>query len=154
MPGMPSRSVATRQHKVRGGGMTSTSGGTRPGRPWPWTLTLLLSLVGLPALATAQSSEVNVIKSLKAVRSAVEIRLTSSRPFGVRNALVVLRIGTQIFTKSRPPEDGSLNTLIFTLPFEQFARTAFGDRITVQYGDEPEWDFGILDKRLLDEKAE
>jgi hypothetical protein len=58
------------------------------------------------------------------------------------------------FVGSRPPEDGSLNTLIFTLPFEQFARTAFGDRITVQYGDEPEWDFGILDKRLLDEKAE
>jgi len=133
--------------------MTSTSGGTRPGRPWPWTLTLLLSLVSLPALATAQP-EVNAIKSIKTLGSEVEIQLTSSRPFGVRNALVVLRIGTQKFTKSRPPEDGSLNTLIFTLTSDQFARTAFGDRVTVQYGDEPGWDFGTLDKRLLDDRAE
>jgi hypothetical protein len=133
--------------------MTSTSGGTRPGRPWAWTLTLLLSLVGVPALATAQP-EGNVIERLTTVRSAVEIQLTSSRPFGVRNALIVLRIGSQRFTKSRPPEDGRLNTLIFTLPAEQFARTAAGDRVTVQYGDEPEWDFGTLDKRLLDKKAE
>jgi hypothetical protein len=67
--------------------MPGTSGGTRPRRPWQRTLTLLLSLVGLPALATAQP-------------------------------------------------------------------TAPGDRVTVQYGDEPGWDFGILDKRLLDKTAE
>jgi hypothetical protein len=95
-----------------------------------------------------------MIKSIKTVRSAVELQLTSSRSFGVRNALVVLRIGTQKFTKSRSPEDGSLNTLIFTLTADEFARTAPGDRVTVQYGDEPGWDFGTLDKRLLDKKAE
>jgi hypothetical protein len=133
--------------------MTGTSGGTRPMRPWPWTLTLLLSLIGLPALATAQP-EVNVIKSMKTVSTGVELQLTSSRSLGVRNALVVLRIGTQKFTKSRSPEDGSLNTLIFTLTSEEFARTAPGDRIWVQYGNGPGWDFGTLDKRLLDKKAE
>jgi hypothetical protein len=133
--------------------MTGTRGGTRPRRPWPWTLTLLLSLVGLPALATAQP-EVNVIKSMKTIRSEVELQLTSSRLFGVRNALVVLHIGTQEFTKSRSPEDGSLNTLIFTLTSDEFARLAPGDRVTVQYDNEPGWDFGTLDKRLLDKKVE
>ena len=133
--------------------MTGTRRGTRPGRLWLWTLTLLLFLVGLPALATAQP-EVNVIKSIKTVRSEVEIQLTSSRAFGVRNALVVLRIGTQEFTNSRSPEDGSLNTLIFTLTSDEFARLAPGDRVTVQYGDEPGWDFGTLDKRLLDKTVE
>ena len=133
--------------------MTGTKGGTGPGRPWPWTLTLLLSLLGLQALATAQP-EVNVIKSMKTVGSEVELQLTSSRSFGVRNALAVLRIGTQEFTKSRSPEDGSLNTLIFTLTSDEFARLAPGDRVTVQYGNEPGWDFGTLDKRLLDKKVE
>ena len=133
--------------------MTGTRGGTRPGRLWPWLLTLLLSLIGLPALATAQP-EVNVIKSMKTVGSEVELQLTSSRSFGVRNALVVLRIGTQEFTKSRSPEDGSLNTLIFTLTSDEFARLAPGDRVTVQYDNEPGWDFGTLDKGLLDKKVE
>jgi hypothetical protein len=99
-------------------------------------------------------SEVNVVKSIKTTKAGVEIQLTSSRAFGVRNALVVLSIGAQKFSKSRPPEDGSLNTLIFTLMSDQFARTALGDRVIVQYGDEPKWDFGTLDKRLLDEKTE
>jgi hypothetical protein len=133
--------------------MTGTRGGTRPGGPWPWPVTLLLSLVGLPALATAQP-EVNVIKSMKTVSSGVELRLTSSRSFEVRNALVVLRIGTQEFTKSRSPEDGSLNTLIFTLTSDEFARLAPGDRVTIQYDNEPGWDFGTLDKRLLDKTVE
>jgi len=133
--------------------MTGTRGGTRPGRLWPWLLTLLLSLIGLPALATAQP-EVNEIKSMKTVGSEVELQLTSSRSFGVRSALVVLRIGTQEFTKSQSPEDGSLNTLIFTLTSDEFARLAPGERVIVQYDNEPGWDFGALDKCLLDKKVE
>ena len=133
--------------------MIGTDKGTRPMGLWPCALIGLLTLVGVPVLAMAQS-EVNTIKSLRRGNSEIDRHLTSSRPFGVRNALIVLRIGSQRFTKSRPPEDGSLNTLIFTLTSDQFARTTPGDRVAVQYGDEPGWDFGPLDKRLLDEQAE
>jgi hypothetical protein len=63
----------------------------------------------------------------------------------------MLRIGTQVFTTSRHPDDGSLYTLIFTVPPEHLARAA-GARVVVQYGHDArvQWDFGPLDRALLD----
>jgi hypothetical protein len=104
---------------------------------------------------------VNIIKSIKYVDSSdaledkagVEIELISTRAFPVRNELAVLRVGDGEFTLSRYPEDGHTNTLIFTLTTKEFARLANGDPVTVQYGrglSGGGWDFGPLDKNLLD----
>ena len=93
----------------------------------------------------------NRIKTIQRTQAGIEIELTSPTPFPVRNEVVVLRIGTQEFTTSRHPEDGNLNTLIFTVPPEQLARAA-GERVIVQYGhnESVQWDFGPLHRALLD----
>jgi hypothetical protein len=52
----------------------------------------------------------------------IEIEVESSRPFPVRDALTVLRIGDREYTKSRYPDDGSLNRLIFYVPEGDFPK--------------------------------
>lgn len=132
--------------------MTSmTHRGTRPGRRW---LGVLLScLVSVPAFAAEK--DVNVVKSMRAVDSEVEIEVHSSREFPVRDQVVILRIGKREFSKSRPPDDGSLHTLIFHVPADEFAQLADGDPMTVQYGRHDDardrWDFGPLSKAQLAE---
>jgi hypothetical protein len=95
---------------------------------------------------------VNVIKNIQPTPGGIEIELTSPTPFPVRNAVVMLRIGTQECMTSRYPVDGNLNTLIFTMKPEQFARAAAGERVVVQYGHDTsvQWDFGPLDRAWLD----
>jgi len=117
-------------------------------RPTLPGLLILLFFLFLPAAATTQV--VNAINTIKTVEAGVDVELTSPRGFPVRNELIVLRIGTREFTRSRSPEDGSLNTLIFTLTAEEFAATATGDRVVVQCGLDEVWDFGTLDKSRLD----
>ena len=132
--------------------MTANDRGTRRRRPRRPVPQLLLVLLLLPAVATAQ--EANAINAIKTVEAGVDIELTSTREFLVRDEVVVLRIGAREFKRSRSPEDGSLNTLIFTLTTEEFAATNTGDRVTVQYGRGESrsdvWDFGTLDKSRLD----
>ncbi len=97
----------------------------------------------------------NAIQSIRTVQGTVEIELTSATEFPVRDELVRLRIGAQEFTRSRPPRDGRLNALIFTLTAEQFDKLADGDEVIVQYGRDgasQRWRFGKLDKRLKDKK--
>lgn len=105
----------------------------------------------------------NVIKAIRSspyetapngltIRSGVEIELYSPRSFPVGNERVVLKIGKQQFTRSRSPDDGTLNTLFFLLPAQAFARAVDGDPVTIQYGlgdTGRRWDFGKLNKRLL-----
>jgi hypothetical protein len=102
--------------------------------------------------STAQ--DVNTIKSIRTTPSRVEIELYSSRPFPVRALPPVLRMGSKEFTLSRNPEDGSLNTLIFTLTPDEFAQIQAGDQVTVHYGSGElpgqQWDFSVLDNDLLD----
>lgn len=104
---------------------------------------------------------VNVISRVQNIPSAdvledqpaVEIEVTSSEGFPVRNELPVLRIGKQEALLSRYPNDGDTHKLIFTLTPEEFAQTSTGDPVTVQYGrDEPGeiWNAGLLDKRVVD----
>jgi len=124
---------------------------TRRGKTWRSALSVLIFLLSLPALATGE--EMNTIKGIKTVQSGIEIELNSTKPFPVRSQITVLRIGGKEFTNSRYPEDGSLNTLIFTLTFDEFEQTATGDQVTVQYGHGElvdRWDFGSLDKSWLD----
>jgi hypothetical protein len=145
---------------------------TKSGKIWQWVFVLFLCLGCSLALAAEAKKEVNTIRSIKTVAVAaaransrtqpeIEIELNSTREFPVRNQIVVLRIGDEEFTRSRSPEDGSLNTLIFILPADQFTKAANGDPVAVYYGrDDPNerddqkdrWEFGRLDKSLLDKK--
>lgn len=123
---------------------------------------LLACLVLSAAVASAQGGkpDVNTVKSVRAVDGAIEIELHSSREFPVRDEVVVLRIGTKEFLRSRSPADGSLNTLIFIVSTEDFDALADGEPLVVKYGrskdgtDAPErdhgprWNFGRLNKAL------
>jgi hypothetical protein len=120
-------------------------------RQWACAAPVLLVLGLLPALTRAQ--QVNVIKNIQmTLEGSIEIELTSPTPFPVPSEVVMLRIGNQESTISRHPDDGNLNTLIFTVQPEQFARAAAGERVVVQFGHDEsvQWDFGPLDRALLD----
>jgi hypothetical protein len=120
-------------------------------RQWACAAPVLLVLGLLPALTRAQ--QVNVIKNIQmTLEGSIEIELTSPTPFPVRSEVVMLRIGNQESTISRHPDDGNLNTLIFTVQPEQFARATAGERVVVQFGHDAsrQWDFGPLDGALLD----
>lgn len=83
---------------------------------------------------------------------AIEVEVTSTREFPVRDELAVLRIGAQEFNISRYPDTGDTHTLIFTLVADEFAQAASGADITVQYGSGESnlvWSFGPLNKALL-----
>jgi hypothetical protein len=99
------------------------------------------------------AQERNTVDSIKTVQSKVEIQVSSTKEFPVRDQLVVLQIGSKQFTLSRYPADGRLNTLIFTLAAEEFDQLNNGDDIIVQYGREESterWRFGKLDKTQRD----
>jgi hypothetical protein len=113
---------------------------------------------GVASLAAQGSKpDVNTIRSIRSVDRAVEIELHSTREFPVRAEVVVLRIGTREFLLSRPPADGSLHTLIFTVAAEDFAAVPDGAPVVVKYGKGPDegepaaaaalrWTFGKLNK--------
>lgn len=115
-------------------------------------LALLFFLASLPVLA--QAGDKHTIKSIKTVKDGIDIEVHSTRVFPVRNELVVLRVDKKEFTKSRSPQDGNLNTLIFTLTSSEFEReTATGDDVFVQFGRGEGSDrryFGKLDKSKRD----
>jgi hypothetical protein len=101
---------------------------------------------------------------MRTVGSGVDIEVHSSRPFPVRDDVIVLRIGDKDFLRSRAPADGNLNTLIFSLSAAEFSQLKDGDRMTVGFASRlriPErasdpsdpsrhWDFGTLDRSRLD----
>jgi hypothetical protein len=102
----------------------------------------------------------NNVKSIKSVLSspalnnqgAVDITLSSNRPFLPGGELLVLRIGSQQFDVSRLGDDGSTNQVTFTLTSDQFAAVQQGDPMAVQYGDGGNgitWNFGHVDKTML-----
>ena len=131
---------------------------------------VLACVLSLPAFLASQAGgqDANVVRSIRAVTVAassapaptIEIELNSSREFPVRDEIVILRIGGRDFSRSRPPKDGSLNTLIFMLTADEFAQLPDGAAMSVRYGrglrDESSvgtatarWDFGKLNKALL-----
>jgi hypothetical protein len=127
------------------------------------------------ALATPAAQEPpiqNVVRNIRAATpriakaaAEIEIELYSSREFPIVNQVVVLRIGTRDFLKSRSPEDGSLHTLIFSVPADVFDSLPDGAPLAVRFGkSDPDtqqdaareraasrrrWDFGSLDKSKL-----
>jgi len=126
----------------------------------------LSTLVSAGHPAQQTGPDVNVVRSIRSVTvnsmKTIEIELHSSRPFPVRDQIVILRIGNTDIVRSRPPSDGSLNTLIFIMTPEDFDRLMDGAALSVRYGlehsDEPaapvgrdtvRWDFGTLNKSML-----
>ena len=115
-------------------------------------------------LAAAQAPAVNTVKRIQTVDGVVEIEVHSTREFPVRDQVVVLRIGDKEFLRSKTPENGSLNTLIFMLTPAQFDALSDGAAMTVKYGRDRDgegpqveaaqaarglrWDFGKLNKAL------
>jgi hypothetical protein len=81
----------------------------------------------------------------------IEIELYSDGAFPVRDQIMVLQIGQDQFSLSRYPR-GDLNTVIFTLTEDEFARIGCAQPLIVQYGVEPAdeiWEFGDLKKSIL-----
>ena len=78
--------------------------------------------------------------------------MSSERPFPAVNAMAVLYIGQQKTHISRYLE-GKMNTLVFTMPADDFAKTKDGDAITVRYEPDSQghWEFGALDKKSVAE---
>ena len=130
--------------------------------------------LAVAALAAQDPRVDNVVRSIRpatpppgqaAAAAEIDLELYSSREFPILDQIVVLRIGTQDFLKSRTPDDGSLHTLIFSVPADVFDRLPDGAAMTVRFGKaEPSgledvstaragsrlrWDFGTLDKSLL-----
>lgn len=119
---------------------------------WRWISAL--SFILLCAQGYAATTDQNTVKSITATASGdIEVVVTSSREFPVRDQLVYLTIGGQQFSRSRSPADGSLNTLIFILPSDAYSRMAGGEPMSVQFGEGrfagDRWDFGTLNKGML-----
>lgn len=144
------------------------------GNKWRrWLGVGVLCCVAAAGLAAQQAEQVNTVRTIRAAAPSaaagaataeIEIELHSTQPFPILDQVVVLRIGNQDFLKSRSPEDGSLNTLFFSVSADAFAQLPDGARMTVRYGKgDPDgveqsaaqaargrrWDFGTLDKSLL-----
>lgn len=118
-------------------------------------LGLVLLTLGLPCSSSGDDSSVpsqkdpkNKVVIRQAGKEKVEIMLTSPKRFPVVNAIAVLWIGEQRSKISRYADDGSTNTIIFTMNTESFAKTKNGDAIRVRYAPDSQgvWEFGKLDK--------
>ena len=94
-------------------------------------LGLLLLLAALGAGLRASAADTNGITSITtgtlSGKPTIEITLTSTRPFTVRDEGLLLQVGANTFTLSHSPTNGSLNTIIFVLTPAQFAATKTGD---------------------------
>jgi hypothetical protein len=141
--------VANIRLSVYGGAYAGNGGHAVPGDPGT-TLTA----------SPVEDHAVNTIRAIRAVPNSTyllgqpgyEVEVTSSREFPARDELAIMRIGKQQIALSRYPDSGDSHTLIFTLTTEQYAQTASGDHVMVQYGQQglgERWDFGQLDKGLL-----
>jgi hypothetical protein len=113
---------------------------------------VLIIVAGLSPIASAEQG--NVIKGVRfgAAGGDVEIELESATAFAVRDELIVLRIGSRTFTRSRHPADGDLRRLIFVLPSSEFARLPPGETVTVEHGRSgtgPRRNFGQVTRSLL-----
>lgn len=149
---------------------------TSAGNVCRWTAGAVVFCLALATVAAQEPPVENVVRGIRAAKplagrppaaakDEIEIELHSSREFPILNQVVVLRVGTRDFFKSRTPEDGSLHTLIFSVPADVFDDLPDGAGLTVRFGKgEPDtgqdvargqagsrlrWDFGPLDKSLL-----
>ena len=100
---------------------------------------------GSTACPEIDPDAVNVQQRIATTDDGVEFEVRSAEPFPVRALFPILRIGDHEFSRSRYPDDGSLNTLIFPIPAEEFAELRDGDLVVVHHGLlEPAFDVGEI----------
>ena len=113
-----------------------------------------IAIWALALLAPVLCAQSNTVKSIQTVGANVEITVQSAQEFDVRDEVVALQIGSQIFSNSRPPADGDTHTLIFVLTQAEFDSLATGDVIAVGWGSDAASNarnFGTLDKSMLNQ---
>src|SRR5262252_9462330 len=93
-----------------------------------------IAIWALAVLAPVLCAQSNTVKSIQTVGANVEITVQSAQEFDVRDEVVALQIGSQIFSNSRSPADGDTHTLIFVLTQAEFDSLATGDVIAVGWG--------------------
>ena len=116
-----------------------------------------------PCEATDRDDDFNRQVGLTAIGEWIEFELWSSEPFPTRALFPVVRIGLRDFSRSSYGPDGSLNTLIFFIPREEFDLLSPDDPVWVYYGGAgrpphldylPDaanpWSFGSFRKGLVD----
>jgi hypothetical protein len=95
----------------------------------------------------------NAVSSIRssADGESVEIALTASTPFQVKDDLLILSVGSQETALSRH-SGGNLREVVFKLSRAAFDAAANGDPVRVGYrrGTGDVWDFGTLNKSRLD----
>ena len=74
-----------------------------------------IAIWALAVLTPVLYAQSNTVKSIQTVGANVEITVKSAQEFDVRDEVVALQIGSQIFSNSHPPADGDTHTLIFVL---------------------------------------
>lgn len=111
-----------------------------------------IAIWALAVLAPGLYAQSNTIKSIQTVGANIEITANSPQEFDVRDEVVALQIGSQVFSNSRSPADGDTHTLIFVLTQAQWDSLATGDAVAVGWGSDAASNprnFGTLDKSLL-----
>jgi len=114
------------------------------------------AVVGLPRAAQAQSAN-GQITQVKAVSpNMVDVEVTSEREFPVLDSVVTLHIGDKSYTVRRSPEDGSFNTLIFSVPASDLTAGAnSGAEAWIDYsgqGNGLRWNLGKLNATTIGKK--
>lgn len=116
------------------------------------------------SLLPAAAKDVNTVRTIltmhpKVGPAYVEVTVHSTRSFGARNEVIHMDIGGQQFMDSHNPSSGSEFTLIFRMTQAQFKALPSKSPVVVSYGRDSQsglsgdwWDFGKLDKSLLDKK--
>ena len=111
-----------------------------------------IAIWALAVLTPVLYAQSNTVKSIQTVGANVEITVKSAQEFDVRDEVVALQIGSQIFSNSRSPADGDTHSLIFVLTQAEWDSLASGDAITVGWGSDAAGNprnFGTLDKSML-----
>ena len=114
------------------------------------------AVIGLPRAAQAQNANGRISQVKAASANMVEVEVTSEREFPVLDSVVTLHIGDKSYTVSRSPQDGNLNTLIFSVPASDLTAGAnSGAEAWIDYsgqGTGLRWNLGKLNATTIGKK--
>jgi hypothetical protein len=80
--------------------------------------------------------------------NSVEVALSSSTPFRVRDQLLALEVGGQVRSRFSRHPSGNVKKVVFRMPKTDFEALPANEAVRVRYGSGPgpAWDFGRMDK--------
>ena len=114
------------------------------------------AVVGLPRAAQAQNANGRITQVKAVSANTMDVEVTSEREFPVLDSVVTLHIADKSYTVSRSPEDGSLNTLIFSVPASDLTAGAnSGAEAWIDYtgqGGGLRWNLGKLSAATIGKK--